>query len=221
MATDYYPRLTRAMRDPREAVSTINHQAEVALLLAGPVLVGTVALAPLALHLLYSSRFVEATELLRWQICGDFLKIASWPLGFVLLAGGRGKTFVAVESIAGLVLVTGTATLLPSLGVEAAGAAYLAMYVIYFGLVWMLARRLVGFRVASGFLLVLTAVGGALLGTLSALHWSEAAGAAVGVALAAALGVFAIRVLQDALPAGLLRLLSWVPGLLRRPASPR
>ncbi|WP_407822105.1 O-antigen translocase [Sphingomonas arvum] len=216
MATDYYPRLTVAMRDSREAVSTINHQAEVALLLAGPLLVGTVALAPLALHLLYSGRFLAAADLLRWQICGDFLKIASWPLGFVLLAGGWGKMFVAVESAAGLVLVGVTAVLLPRLGVEAAGVAYVAMYTVYFGLVWLLARRLVGFAFARGFQGVLAGVGGALATTLALLHWSERVGAIVGVALAGALAVLAVRVLQNALPAAVLRLLSRVPGLLRR-----
>jgi len=215
MASDYYPRLTIAMRDPREAVSTINHQAEVALLLAGPVLVGTVALAPVALHLLYSSKFLAAADLLRWQICGDFLKIAGWPLGFVLLAGGRGKTFVGVESIAGLVLVGATAALLPRFGVEAAGMAYVAMYLVYLGLVWILARRLVGFVFARGLRLVLASVGGALAVTLLALQWSERVGAAVGAGLAAALSVFAIRVLQDALPLPVTRLLARVPGLLR------
>jgi len=216
MASDYFPRLTVAMRDRVEAVSTINHQAEVALLLAGPVLVGTVALAPVALHLLYSSKFLPAADLLRWQICGDFFKIASWPLGFLLLAGGRGKTFIAAESIAGLVLVGVTAGLLPHFGIEAAGAAYLSMYLVYFVLVWLLARRLVGFVLQRGFRLALASVGGALCVTLLLLQWSERIGATVGVISAAALAVLGIRVLQDALPAALTRILSLVPGLLRR-----
>jgi len=216
MATDYYPRLTIAMRDRREAVQTINQQAEVALLLAGPVLVAMVGLAPVVLRLLYSSEFLPAADLLRWQICGDFLKIAGWPLGFVLLAGGRGKTFVAVEGVTGLVLVGVTAALLPRLGIEAAGAAYVAMYLVYFGMAWLLARRLVGFVFARGFRLVLAAVAGALLTTLLLLQWSELVGAAIAIALAAALAAFAARVLQDALPMALYRPLSAIPGLLRR-----
>ena len=59
-----------------------------------------IGFAPLVLQILYSSEFVVAAELLRWQIMGDVLKIISWPLGYLLLARGRGKTYMAGEAVA-------------------------------------------------------------------------------------------------------------------------
>jgi PST family polysaccharide transporter len=216
MASDYYPRLTAAMRDRAEAVRAINHQVEVALLLAGPLLVGTVALAPWMLELLYSAKFVAAVDLLRWQILGDFLKIASWPLGFVLLAGGRGKTFVAVESLGALILAGVTAFALPRAGLVAPGMAYVSMYLVYFAAVWLLARRIVGFRVAEEAVRVFLAVGGSLLITMLLLSVSELAGSLAGLGMAGLLAWFALRRLHGALPAPLAawaRRLPWLaPG---------
>lgn len=146
MATDYYPRLTGAIRDPGAAVRLVNEQTEVALLLASPVLLALLALAPLVIHLLYSAEFDLAADILRWQIMGDFLKVASWPLGFVLLAAGAGKTFLSTECIGIGVFVLGVWVGLPLAGVEAAGIGFACMYVIYLPLVYALARRLIGFR---------------------------------------------------------------------------
>ena len=213
MASDYYPRLTAAMRDRAEAVRAINHQAEVALLLAGPLLVGTVAASPWVLRLLYSASFLPAVDLLRWQICGDFLKIASWPLGFVLLAAGRGKTFVAVESMGALVLVGVTAVALPLIGLPAPGVAYVTMYLVYLTAVLMLARQSIGFRLSGETLRVFVAVGGSLLLTLAALALSPGTGSALGLLLAMLLAVFAVRRLHDSLPAPLAEWLRRVPGL--------
>jgi PST family polysaccharide transporter len=213
MASDYYPRLTAAMQDRSEAVRAINHQAEVALLLAGPLLVGTVALAPWLLELLYSASFVAAVDLLRWQILGDFLKIASWPLGFVLLAGGRGKTFVAVESLGALVLAGVTAFALPRVGLIAPGVAYVAMYLVYLAAVWLLVRRIVGFRLSGDTVQVFLTVGGCLLLTLLLLETSELAGSVAGVGLAGLLAWFALRRLHGALPAPLAAWARRLPGV--------
>ena len=91
MGTDYYPRLTAIIRD-REAVNRlVNQQTEVALLLATPVLLAMLALSPWVMRLLYTAEFAEGAMVLRWQVLGDFLKIASWPLGFILLAAGAGR----------------------------------------------------------------------------------------------------------------------------------
>ena len=65
MGTDFYPRLTAAMRDRAEAMRIVNDQSEVALLLAGPVLLGALSLSPWLFELLFSSRFQEAATVFR------------------------------------------------------------------------------------------------------------------------------------------------------------
>lgn len=144
MATDYYPRLTAAIGD-RDAVGRlVAEQSEIGLLLAGPVLVATAAFAPAVLRLLYSPEFGGAADVLRWQAVGDVLKVASWPLGFVLMASGRGTAYLLCELAAVATFVAGVPLLLPVAGIEAAGYAFLAMYAVYLPLVLQVAGRRIG-----------------------------------------------------------------------------
>lgn len=144
MSADYYPRLSEAIREPRTAVRIVKEQTEVALFLGAPIILGGLALAPLALEILYSSAFRPAAELLRWQILGDVLKIAGWPMGYVLLAANRGRTFLLVEAVGWTAFLATTVFLIPYVGLEAAGIGYLVMYVLYFPAVLITARRITG-----------------------------------------------------------------------------
>jgi O-antigen/teichoic acid export membrane protein len=149
MGTDYYPRLTASISDHAAVNRMVNEQAEVALLLAGPVFLAMLALAPWVIGLLYSSQFAEAAVILRWQVLGDILKVAAWPMAFIILASGDGRTFMLTESLvigvfAGLVWVG-----LPLLGVQATGLAFIGMYVVYLPMIYWLARRKTGFAWSS------------------------------------------------------------------------
>lgn len=192
MGTDFYPRLTAVIQDPVAVNRLVNEQTEVALLLAAPVLLAMLALAPWVIRLLYSVEFVEAVEVLRWQVLGDILKIASWPLGYILLAAGAGKTSIGTEWLAMGVFAALTFLLLPAMGIAATGVSFLAMYVIYACVVWALAVRRTGFSwsVDVKRLVLLVFASGI---AIHAVAWvSEAAAAGAGVLLAAGWGVYAL-----------------------------
>ncbi len=146
MGADYYPRLTAAIEDRQKVNELVNQQTEVALLLASPVLLILLALAPWAIEILYSSSFDRASSLLRWQIVGDVLKIASWPLGFVLLAAGAGRTFMLTEALAVGVFTGAVWIMLPVIGLAATSFAFVTMYLFYLPVVYWLARRRTDFR---------------------------------------------------------------------------
>jgi len=93
-----------------------------------------------------SSSFTPAIEILRWQVLGDVMKVASWPLGFLILAAGDGKTYLLTETSAWLVAAGLIAGFAPVLGLPITGIAYLAMYAFYLPIVYWLARRRIGFR---------------------------------------------------------------------------
>lgn len=135
MGTDYFPRLSAALAEPGQANRLVNEQTEVALLLCGPVLVATLGLCPWIVPLLYSDAFGPTVEVLRWQVLGDVLKVISWPLGFMLLAAGAGKTFMAAELASVSVFILGVHFGLPMVGLNATGVAFVAMYVLYLALV--------------------------------------------------------------------------------------
>ncbi len=210
MAADYYPRLTAAIDDPEAARRTVNHQAEVALLLSGPMLIGTVALAPWLVPLLFSSEFLPAVEILRWQILGDLLKIASWPLGFLLLAAGRGRAFATVEVGASAFFVGMTAVALERLGPIAPAVAYLVMYAVYAVVVFVLARRSIAFVPSRAVVEVFAAVSAALVITVLCASFSPVGGALAGIVLGAAIAVLAAQRLHHALPEPLARIAAWI-----------
>ena len=188
MGTDFYPRLTALIQDPAAANRLVNEQTEVALRLAGPVVLAMLALAPWVIRLLYSAEFADAAQILRWQVLGDLLKVASWPLGFILLAAGQGKTFMATEWLAMVVFVAMTFVGLPLLGLGATGVAFLGLYVVYLVVVHRLARRRTGFAWSPPVLhlMRLTFLLGASILLLSELH--AGAAAVLGSLVALALG---------------------------------
>jgi O-antigen/teichoic acid export membrane protein len=205
MATDYYPRLTAAIHDTATATRLVNEQTEVALLLCAPVLLAMLAmldLAPWVIHLLYSAEFAPAVEILRWQLLGDVLKVMSWPLGFVLLAVGAGKTFVLTESVGMAVFVLGVFVGLPLIGIRATGVAFLALYVAYLSIVWWFGGRMIGFRWTRAVKAQALAVIAAAVTVDIAARCSEPLGAVLGLGLALATGLWALLRLSAMAKAG-------------------
>lgn len=146
MGTEFYPRLTAAINDHAAVNRLVNEQTEVALLLAGPVFLAMIGLAPWVIELLYSDSFSPAAEMLRWQVIGDIFKVASWPLGFIFLAAGDGRRFILAETMAWGSFVLLTWLGLPLLGVVATGVAFFGMYAVLLPVVYILARHKTGFR---------------------------------------------------------------------------
>jgi PST family polysaccharide transporter len=169
MSTDYYPRLTAVIGDHTQARKLVNEQTEMALLLSGPLFLAMMTLAPVAIHLLYASSFSPSIEVLRWQVLGDILKVASWPMGFILLAQGRGNAFIATE-------LTWNAAYLGSIfvgihrwGLIMAGVGFWIAYLIYFCLIAIVATRLIAFKPArrNSIAMLTLSAGGTLILVLS------------------------------------------------------
>lgn len=193
MTVDFFPRLNAAIGRPTDANQLINDQTLVGLLAAGPIILVAIGVTPWALDVLYSSEFGRAAALLRWQLFGDVLRIASWPLGYMLIASRQRTIFMAVEAIAQLAFIGVCAGLLPFLGVEAAGLAFLSMYAIYLPITYVAARRVARFRwttdVRSRFWLTLV-LGGL---TVAAAYASDVAAFCVGTGAGAILLLSSIR----------------------------
>lgn len=197
MGADYYPRLTAAIKDHPTAVRLVNEQTEVALLLSAPILLAMLGLAPWVVRLLYSAEFGPAAEILRWQLLGDLLKVISWPLGFVILATGAGKTFLMVEALTMGVFVLGVMIGLPLVGVTATGVAFLLMYVVLLPVVWWLAVRRIGFCWSPTVQRLAAAVIAAAVVVDVAGRWSDPAGAILGALLATGAALWALARLSE------------------------
>jgi len=192
MGTDYYPRLAAIIEDHPAVNRLVNEQIEVALLLAAPVLLAMLGLAPWVIELLYSREFAEAATVLRWQVLGDVLKIASWPLGFILIASGAGKMFMATEWMAMGLFGVSTWLLLPYAGLVATGLSFLLMYSAYLILVFWLANRRTRFQFQPGVICLLGFVAVAAAAVMVMSAFSNMVAAIVGMATAAGFAIYAL-----------------------------
>ncbi len=146
MGADFFPRLTAVAKDNRECNRLVNEQAEVGLLLAGPGILGSLTFAPAVILVFYSSKFGPAVEILRWICLGMVLRVASWPMSFILLAKGARKPYLACEIAAAIIQI-----LLVWLGVEkqglnGTGIAFFGSFVFYWILVYFVVRSVGQFR---------------------------------------------------------------------------
>ena len=196
MGADYYPRLTSVIHDHKAATRLVNEQTEIALLLSAPVFIAMIGLAPWVIHLLYTAAFLPAVNVLRWQILADVLKVASWPLGFVILAAGAGKTFFVTESVALLIMGGLIAGFSSNVGLQITGIAFLVSYAVYLPLVYWLARRRIGFRWAGSVvkLMVIIFALCVAVAVICTLYWW---GAVVAVVLSLAFGIYLLFRIKD------------------------
>ena len=214
MGTDFYPRIVAAAGDRPLLVRLVNEQIEVALLLSAPVLLGMLGLAPWLVRLLYSRAFDPAVAVLQWQVLGDVLKVASWPLGYLLLAIKASRLFMVAEIATIAVLVGLLWLLLPLMGLEASGAAVLGMYLFYLPLVLGIAAVRVRFRPTSSTIALFATLAAACAAVMALSRAVPLAGAALGVTLALLAGGLGVIRLRDALPGPVQRvvaMVSWLP----------
>lgn len=146
MSADYYPRLTEEAESPERMCSLVNEQIEMGVLLAMPMILVTLSLAPLIIELLYSSEFSAASDLLRWFVLGCVIRIIQWPIGFITLALGKGALFGGLQTLFNLLHVGLLLAGLKVAGVLGVSIAYPLLYLVTSGIVYCVGRRLIDFR---------------------------------------------------------------------------
>ena len=146
MSMDYYPRLTKAIDDKVQASQLVNEQAEMALLLAAPLLIAMITLAPWVIHLLYAQNFGPAADVLRWQVLGDILKLASVPIVFIFLASGHGGVAIGIQCVWSFAYLGALVLGINEFGLIVAGVGFWIAYLIYFLVVALVAKKLIGFN---------------------------------------------------------------------------
>lgn len=149
MGADFFPRLASVARDNHQCNRFVNEQAEVSLLMAGPGVIGTLTFAPLIIQLFYSSRFGPSVELLRWICLGMILRVASWPMGFILLARNSTRAYFWTEFASYSIQVLLVGWFVAVFGLKGAVIAFFGQYVFYWFLIYIVVRSVSGFRWSS------------------------------------------------------------------------
>lgn len=223
MGTDFYPRLTAAASDNIRCNQLVNEQSEVSLLLALPGIIGTIAFAPWIVRIFYSGQFDLAADILCWQMGGNFLRVVSWPMGFILLAQGRGTLFVATDAAAWAIYLALAWLGLQWVGLSGIGMAFLGLYAFHVIMIATVVAKCSGFRWSGAnlrlLLLGLVTVGGALV---SRVLLSEPWATAIGTLLGMFAGVLSLKSIANFLGAERInRLLAKLHLPFRWPPAPQ
>lgn len=145
MATDFFPRLS-AVHDDKEQVGLLtNQQIQIGQLIIAPIAIGLLVFAPLVVYVLLSSEFFPTIPLIQFSLMGMLFKTASWAISFVILAKGNTSLFLIIETFANFLLLGLNVIGYTYCGLAGIGYAFIALYVIYFAVVWLIARRRYGF----------------------------------------------------------------------------
>lgn len=137
----YLPRLSE-ITDKRELRSEIFRSYKVII----PCLLGGFALIYLlrfvVIHLLFTPDFLPMENLFAWQLAGDFFKITSWLLAFLMVAKAMTRWFVTTEVVFSLLFVGLGFLFMQMNGVVGITQAYFVNYVVYLAFMVYLFRNL-------------------------------------------------------------------------------
>jgi antigen flippase len=145
MVKDYLPRLSASANNHVACNQLVNEQVEMGMLLAAPGILVTITFAPVILHAFYTSDFVDAFGVLRWQILGVFLQVVSWPLLFVLQAKGRGSLMATVVAVTDLLYISLVYLGIAQFGLVGTGMAFFARWCFFGVVLFYVCKSLTGF----------------------------------------------------------------------------
>lgn len=83
------------------------------------------------IHLLFTPEFLPMEHLFAWQMAGDFFKICSWLLAYLMVAKAMAKLFVATEVLFGLTYLGLGFLFVHYNGIVGLTQGYLVNYVLY------------------------------------------------------------------------------------------
>tara|TARA_R100000935_G_scaffold9585_5_gene19435 strand:+ start:3813 stop:5297 length:1485 start_codon:yes stop_codon:yes gene_type:complete len=151
MSTDYYPRLSSVSNDNDESRLIITQQAEIALLILAPVILIFLVFINWVVILLYSSKFIEVSDMILWAILGIFFKAVSWSIAFIFLAKGASKLFFWNELITNIYILGFNIIGYYFWGLTGLGVSFLVGYMLYVFQVYFITNRMYNFHFTRGF----------------------------------------------------------------------
>ena len=85
----------------------------------------------LIIRILFSQEFLPMDSLFIWQLIGDFFKICSWLLAFLMVAKARMKAYITTEIVFALTFIFLGFVFMRLNGVIGITQAYLINFILY------------------------------------------------------------------------------------------
>ena len=152
MATDYYPRLSAVAHSNDLCRRQINQQAEISVLILGPIILFFLVFIKHIIPILYSNNFLSIVEMVSWLALAIFFKSAAWSIGFILLAKGESKIFFWNDFFGSFYILLFDLTGYYLWGLTGLGISFFIGYLFYFTQVFFLAKKKYGFTFELSYL---------------------------------------------------------------------
>lgn len=138
----YLPRLSE-IKDPKELRKEIFLGYSILLPLMSVMGLTIFFLRDFIIHILYAPSFLPMRELFPFQLLGDFFKIASWLLAFLMVAKAKGKMYIITEITFALSYLGFSLFFIKNFGVIGVTYSYCLNYFLYFILFVYLFRDII------------------------------------------------------------------------------
>jgi len=100
-------------------------------------------LRELVIYILFTKEFQPMESLFIWQLAGDFFKIASWLLAFLMIAKSMTKAYITTEILSTILYVGIAFLLIKANGVIGITQSHFVSYVIYMVIMVILFRKII------------------------------------------------------------------------------
>jgi O-antigen/teichoic acid export membrane protein len=215
MSKDYYPRLAGAAQDNSQAKRLINQQAEITILILGPLMAVFLIFIHWIVVLLFSHQFIAVNGMVQYAAIGIFFRAASWSVAYVFLAKAASRLFFWNE------LIGNAYTLLFNLagyyyfGLDGIGMSFLLSYIIYLCQVFIITKFLYDFSFTREFIKISTILLSiAITCFLCVKFLPHPWPYALGIPLICLSGLYSLKELDRRI--SLITILAGLPGRLRK-----
>ena len=93
------------------------------------------------IHILFTPEFLPMKSLFTYQLFGDFFKVGSWLLAYLMIAKAMTKTFIVTEIIFAAFYVALSYLFMNHFGIIGATYSFCVNYAVYWALMWVIMRK--------------------------------------------------------------------------------
>ena len=155
MDADFFPRLSAVADNRTERNAIVSKQIDVCVLMMAPMLVAFIMFLPLAVKILYSGEFKGAVGMCLGAVGYLFIKAVIAPIEYIPLAKGDSLTFFVMEVAYDVIFVVLVIFGYNRLGLEGAGMALTASYMLDLAMVYAVYRKIYGYAFSANTLKII------------------------------------------------------------------
>ncbi|HHO42469.1 MAG TPA: O-antigen translocase [Epsilonproteobacteria bacterium] len=126
----YLPRLSE-IQDNKEIRREILNGYKIILPIVIVLALGIYLFREIAIEIAFTEKFMPMMELFAWQLIGDVIKIASWLLGYLMLAKAMTRIFIYTEILFSVLFVILSITFIEMFGLIGTTYAFSLNYFLY------------------------------------------------------------------------------------------